>query len=67
LAKYYGLQPGEMEEMPVRLFNEYLKQIPAVERVFKGVGGEEPRMNRDEHGENVRDILRRHGVAVPEW
>ncbi len=52
--------------MPLRKFHEYLKQIPSVEGVFNGG---EPRMDTDEYahaGENAGDVLRRHGVAVPE-
>jgi len=52
--------------MPLRKFHQYLSQIPSVEGVFKGG---EPRLDADESahaGVNARDILRRHGVEVPE-
>jgi hypothetical protein len=65
LSKYYGLQPGEIEEMPLRKFHQYLNQSPSGDGVLNGG---DPRMDTDEYahaGENARDILRRYGVAVP--
>jgi hypothetical protein len=81
VTKYYGISPEAVEDMPLRLFCDYLNNIPAVERLFNGGDREEDaRMDGEyEHpcnnyrengnpgldGENVKDILRRHGVNVP--
>lgn len=60
------MAPSEIEGMTVRCFNEYLKAIPAVERVFKGgsaaqEGGEQPSPPG-----GVADLLKFYGLEVPD-
>lgn len=72
MAKYYGMQPSEIEETTVRRFNEYLRQIPDVERVLNGRAGNPACQDEDSAGADsahgsgsLSDLLNKYGIEEP--
>lgn len=70
VAKYYGISPSEMDEMPMEVFIDYINGMVEIEQIFKGG---RPNFDSDvadeaesDGGATVREILILHGITPPE-